>query len=229
MPRRLPLTASTVVKELEQLYDPPRSFLHWSNPLELVMATVLSAQCTDDRVNIVTASLFKKYRTAEDYLKVPIEEIEQDIRPVGTYRVKARHLQGIARTILAEFGGTVPTTLDDLQKFPGVGRKTALIVLHAAFNQCQGIAVDTHVLRLSQRLGLTRASDPVGVEQDLLVTLPRAAWCRVNPLLISHGRAVCTALRRKCGACVFKDACPSSLTRGLPDRAAARKRRPRKV
>lgn len=224
MSRRLPLTTSAVVHELEQLYNPPRSFLNWSNPLELVIATVLSAQCTDDRVNQVTASLFAKYKKAEEYLSVPVEEMEQDIRPVGTYRVKARHIQGIAHMVLTEFGGMVPQTMEELIRLPGVGRKTATIVLYAAFDRCEGIAVDTHVLRLAQRLGLTKASDPLGVENDLLPAVPKSEWCRVNPLLISHGRAVCTALRRRCGACVFQDTCPSSLTRGLPDLAAKRER-----
>lgn len=228
MSRRIPLTTPQVIRELEQLYDPPRSFLQWSNPLELVIATVLSAQCTDERVNKVTADLFRTYRTAEDYRSASLADLEEAIRPVGTFRVKARHIQGIARMVLEEYGGQVPQTMEDLIRLPGVGRKTATIVLYAAFNSCQGIAVDTHVLRLAQRLGLTTAHDPLGVERDLLPAVPRRQWCRVNPLLISHGRAVCTARARKCGGCVFRDRCPSSLTRGLSDRAATRVRRIRK-
>ncbi len=212
---------ATVLRELKKLYRPPKSFLHWQTPLDLLIATVLSAQCTDERVNRVTTALFVKFREPADYLRVSVEELERDIRSCGTYRHKARYIQGICRLLLQKHRGEVPQTMEELTALPGVGRKTASIVLFAAFGKREGIAVDTHVLRLSRRLGLSAARDPQRVEADLLRVVPRREWGAINPLLISHGRAVCTARNRRCDRCVFARACPSSRERGREDLASS--------
>ncbi len=222
------LTARSVLRALAQLYAPPQTFLHYRTPLDLLVATILSAQCTDDRVNIVTETVvYPKYRTPADYLRVPLAELEEDVHACGTYRMKAKHIRAACALIEERFGGQVPQTMEELLQLPGVGRKTAAILLSVLFGKNEGIAVDTHVLRLSQRLGLTKHADPKRIELDLMEQLPRSEWARFNPLLISHGRAVCTARGRKCGACVFQDECPSSLVHGRTDRAQPKKSRKR--
>lgn len=204
------LTVPLVIETLQKLYKPPRSFLNWDTPEQLLLATILSAQCTDDRVNLVTASLFKKYKTLKKYLEVPLKELEQDVFSCGHYHNKAKFLRGTAKLLLEKHNGKVPKTMDELIQFPGVGRKTAAIVLWAAYGKIEGVPVDTHVLRLALRLGLTKSHDQHKVEQDLMKSAPKEDWPKINPLLISHGRAVCTARNRQCAKCVFQDTCPSS-------------------
>lgn len=215
-----PLTLRTVLRTLARLYDPPKTFLHFRTPLDLLVAVILSAQCTDARVNLVTATiLYPKYRTPDDYLRVTRAELESDVHSCGTYRMKAKHIQETCMLLRDSFGGHVPRTMEELLTLPGVGRKTASVVLSAAYDINAGIAVDTHVQRVAQRLGLSRSADPKRIELDLQAGAPRTRWRDVTVLLISHGRAVCRARGRLCGACVFRDACPSSLTAGHGDRA----------
>ena len=209
-----------VLRELRKLYHPPKTFLRFRTPLDLLVATVLSAQCTDVRVNLVTKTiLYPKYRTARDYLNVSRRGLERDIRTCGFYRTKAKHIQAMCRLLVARFHGKVPQTMEELTELPGVGRKTAAIILSVAFGKNEGVACDTHVIRLSRRLGLTRHRDPQKIELDLMRLLPRRQWGVINPLLISHGRAVCTARSRACDRCVFREQCPSSLAMGRPDLA----------
>lgn len=223
MRRKNGIPLATVLKTLDRLYDPPRTFLEYRTPLDLLVAVILSAQCTDAMINKITReTLYPKYAKPEDYLAVSRTELEQDIRRSGHFRAKAKYIQETCQILIAKHGGEVPRTMEELVELRGVGRKTASVVLSAAFGINEGIAVDTHVQRLSQRLGLSTHHDPIKIELDLMVA-PRAEWRDVTVLLISHGRAVCTALRRKCGACVFKDDCPSSLTRGKPDLAKPKK------
>jgi endonuclease-3 len=177
--------------------------------VELLVAVMLSAQTTDVNVNRVTEKLFKKYRRPEDYLAVPPEELERDIYATGFYRQKARWLRGTMKMLIEEFDGRVPRRLDDLLRLPGVARKTANVVA-AELGEPQGIVVDTHVARLSQRLGLTKQGDPVKIERDLMKLVPREDWGRFPHLLISHGRRVCLARMPRCEACVINDLCPSS-------------------
>jgi len=183
--------------------------LRFRDDVELLVSVMLSAQTTDVTVNRVTERLFRKYRRPEDYLAVPEAELEADLRPTGTFRQKARNLRGAMRLLLEEFDGQVPTRLEDLVRLPGVGRKTANVVA-AELGVTQGIVVDTHVRRLSQRLGLTREQDPVKIERDLQRLVPREDWARFPHLLIWHGRRVCIAQRPRCQDCVINDLCPSS-------------------
>jgi endonuclease-3 len=183
--------------------------LRFRNELELLVSVMLSAQTTDVTVNRVTPRLFRKYRRPEDYLAVPEAELEADIRPTGTFRQKARNLRGAMRLLIEEFDGEVPVKLEDLVRLPGVGRKTANVVA-AERGATQGIVVDTHVRRLSQRLGLTRNHDPVKIELDLQRLVPRADWARFPHLLIWHGRRICVAQRPHCELCSLSDLCPSS-------------------
>ena len=183
--------------------------LRFRDDVELLVSVMLSAQTTDLTVNRVTEGLFRKYRRPEDYLAVPEAELEADLRPTGTFRQKARNLRGAMRLLVEEFDGQVPTRLEDLVRLPGVGRKTANVVA-AELGVTQGIVVDTHVRRLSQRLGLTRQHDPVKIERDLQRLVPRGDWARFPHLLIWHGRRVCIAQRPRCQDCVINDLCPSS-------------------
>jgi endonuclease-3 len=183
--------------------------LRFRDELELLVSVMLSAQTTDVTVNRVTDRLFLKYRRPEDYLAVPPEELEADIRPTGTYRQKARNLQGAMKMLIDEFDGHLPTRVDDLVRLPGVGRKTANVVASER-GATQGIVVDTHVRRLSQRLGFTRQHDPVKIEGDLQRLVPKEDWARFPHLLIWHGRRVCIARAPRCEVCVLNDLCPSS-------------------
>jgi len=183
--------------------------LRFRDELELLVSVMLSAQTTDVTVNRVTERLFRKYHRPEDYLAVSDQELEADLRPTGTFRQKARNLRGAMRLLVEEFDGRVPTRLEDLVRLPGVGRKTANVVA-AERGATQGIVVDTHVRRLSQRLGFTRHHDPVKIERDLQRLVPRADWARFPHLLIWHGRRVCIAQRPRCEHCVINDLCPSS-------------------
>jgi endonuclease III len=183
--------------------------LEFRNPVELLISVMLSAQTTDVNVNRVTATLFEKYRRPEDYLAAPREELEQDVYATGFFRQKAKSIQGAMRVLLDEFGGEVPRTVDELLRLPGVARKTANVVA-AELGNPEGIVVDTHVRRLSQRLGLTRREDPVKIERDLVKLVPRADWGWFPHLLIWHGRRVCDARRPRCEDCVLTDLCPSA-------------------
>ena len=193
--------------------------LRFRSDVELLVSVMLSAQTTDVTVNRVTEELFRKYRRAEDYLAVPLEELERDIRPTGTFRQKARNLQGAMRMLLERYGGEVPVPLDELMRLPGVGRKTANGGA-AERGAAQGIVVDTHVRRLSQRLGLTRHDDPVKIERDLQRIVPRADWARLPHLLIWHGRRVCVARGPRCERCPLAGLCPSSRVDPSPVRHA---------
>jgi endonuclease III len=201
---------SEVISRLKDEYPDARTELNWENPLELLVATMLSAQTTDVRVNMVTEKLFEKYRTAAEYAGADPAELEADIRPTGFYRNKARSLQGMARALLDEHGGEVPRTMAGLVSLPGVGRKTANVVLGNAFGVDEGVVVDTHVRRVSRRLGLTAENDPEKIEQDLLGVVPEVERTLFSHLLILHGRRVCKARKPDCPGCVLSDICPSS-------------------
>ena len=194
---------------LKKTYPKAKIALRFSNPMELLVATVLSAQCTDKRVNIVTEAFFKKYKKTQDYAKASLKTFEQEIRSTGFYRNKAKNIIGAAQRIVKDFGGKIPNSMEDVLKLPGVARKTANIILFNAFNKTEGIAVDTHVRRLSQRLGLTKNKDPEKIEKDLMKLIPKNEWGRFSYLLIDHGRAICDAKKPKCPECVLKSLCPS--------------------
>ena len=201
---------SEVVPRLKREYPDARTELDWNDPLELLVATILSAQTTDVRVNQVTRTLFEKYRTAEDYAAADPTELQADIRPTGFYRNKARALRGMARALLERHGGEVPRTMAELVALPGVGRKTANVVLGNAFGLDEGIVVDTHVRRVSNRLGLTDERDPEKVERDLLRVVPEEDRTIFSHLLIFHGRRRCKARKPDCPGCVLNDVCPSA-------------------
>jgi endonuclease-3 len=194
---------------LKKTYPAAKCSLDHASPLELLVATILSAQCTDDRVNIVTRTLFAKYRSAKDYASVPQEELEKDIQSTGFYRNKAKSIRAMAAALVEQHGGQVPQTMDELTHLAGVGRKTANVVLGNAFGVNDGIVVDTHVTRLSERLGLTKHSDAVKIEQDLMQIVPRDQWTLWSHLMIYHGRAICQARKPKCTQCAIRAACPS--------------------
>jgi endonuclease-3 len=192
-----------------QRQDPdPKTFLQYETPWQLLVATILSAQCTDERVNRVTPALFRKYPDAAAFARADRAELEADIRPTGFFRNKAKSIQGAARKIVEEFGGRVPETMAELITLPGVARKTANIVLSSAFGKAEGIAVDVHVARVSVRLGLSRETVPEKIERDLLALVPKAYWLGFNYWLVNHGRAVCQARKPKCGECRLASLCP---------------------
>ena len=202
--------ASEVIVRLKAEYPDARTELDWSNPLELLVATILSAQTTDVQVNRVTENLFSKYRTAEDYADSTPDELEADIRPTGFYRNKARSLRGMSAALVERHGGEVPRTMSELVALPGVGRKTANVVLGNAFGTNEGIVVDTHVRRVSNRLGLTESQDPVKIEQDFMEVVQEEDWTVFSHLLIFHGRRVCKARKPDCPNCALNDVCPSA-------------------
>jgi len=197
---------------LKKEYPNAKIALNFSNPLEILVATVLSAQCTDERVNMVTKSLFKKYRKVQDYTKANLKTFEQEIRSTGFYHNKAKNIISAAQKIVNDFGGKMPSSMDELLQLPGVARKTANIVLFNGFGKVEGIAVDTHVRRLSQRLGLSKNEDPDKIEQDLMKLLDRKEWGKFSYLLIDHGRKICDAKKPKCLECVLQRLCPSKKT-----------------
>jgi endonuclease-3 len=204
--------ALSIIKLLEKEYSGAEIALDYANPLELLVATILSAQCTDERVNIVTKQLFKKYKTAEDYANAELAQLEQDIRSTGFYRNKAKHLKNCCRMLVEKYHSQVPRTMAELLELPGVARKTANIVLTNAYGIVEGIAVDTHVRRLTQRLGLTENEDPAKIEVDLMQLIPRDKWVRIADLLVFHGRRVCAAKKPQCHTCVLSKLCPSAFT-----------------
>jgi endonuclease-3 len=204
-----------IIRLLKREYPDARCSLNHSSPLELLIATILSAQCTDERVNIVTAELFRKYRRSEDYYEVAQTELETDIRSTGFYHNKAKAIQGACRIINEQHQGSVPENMEELLALPGVARKTANVVLGNAFDITSGIVVDTHVARLSERLGLTRQTQPEKIERNLMELVPRKDWIIFSHLLIAHGRLVCKARTPLCGECMLEPLCPSSLLRKL--------------
>lgn len=201
-----------VISLLEKKYPKARIALNYGNSLELLVATILSAQCTDERVNRVTETLFKKYRSAKDYAKADLAVLEMDVRPTGFFRNKAKNIKHSAQMIVEKFNGQVPETMEELVQLPGVARKTANIVLQNAFGVVEGIAVDTHVRRVSSRLGLTDNEDPDKIEQDLMRIVPKQEWMKITDLLITLGRNVCVARKPKCDMCVLNKICPSAFT-----------------
>jgi endonuclease-3 len=203
----------TIIALLEREYpETTGTSLNWESPLELLVATILSAQSTDEQINKVTSTLFEKYRTVADYANAPREQLEADIRSSGFFRRKADAIQEACRVIAEEHGGEVPSTMDELTNLKGVARKTANIVLGNAFGIIEGIAVDTHVWRLSHRLGLSEEKNRNKIERDLMEVFPREKWLAVNYLLIEHGRRVCDAKKPDCAVCVLSDRCPSAFT-----------------
>ncbi len=199
---------AALLEALRRTYPDAHCELNYSNPLELLVATILSAQCTDRRVNQVTADLFRRYRTAADYANAPPGELEQAIKSTGFYRNKARSLQGCCRALVERHGGEVPRSLEALTQLPGVGRKTANVVLGNAFGLNEGLVVDTHVARLAQRLDLTRQRDPLKIEQDLMPLVPRELWTLFSHWLIWHGRRRCFARKPDCAGCEIAHLCP---------------------
>ncbi|MCD6574016.1 MAG: endonuclease III [Thermoplasmata archaeon] len=198
-----------ILKRLKKAYPHVKgTALNYSNALELLVATILSAQTTDERVNIVTANLFQKYRNPMDYANADLEELQNDIKSVNFYRNKAKYIKEACKTIVEKYGGKVPDSMEELVKLPGVSRKTANVVLSNAFRKDEGIVVDTHVIRLSRRLGLTNQKDRDKIEQDLMNKYPKEAWFDIANLLIAHGRKVCKARNPDCENCILKDICP---------------------
>lgn len=202
--------APKIVSLLARTYPDARCALVHSSALELLMATILSAQCTDVRVNLVTAELFKKYRSARDYARADRKALEQEIRSTGFYRNKARSLIGSGKVLVEKFGGEVPSTMEDLLELPGVARKTANVVLGTWFGKATGIVVDTHVQRVAGRLKLTRQEDPMKIEQDLMKILPQKEWIDFSHRVIWHGRKICSARNPKCDQCALASCCPSA-------------------
>ena len=198
-----------IVRRLQDVYPDARCSLTYENPLQLLIATILSAQCTDVRVNMVTPVLFERFPTAADFAGAPLAELEDLIRSTGFFRNKARNIQGCCRALLDRHGGRVPRSLDELVALDGVGRKTANVVLGNAFGIAEGVVVDTHVRRISNRLGLTRRQDPVKIEQDLIGLVPKGDWVDLPHLFIHHGRAICSARAPDCDACGVGALCPS--------------------
>jgi len=199
-----------IIKRLKREYPDAKCSLNHSNAFELLIATILSAQCTDERVNIVTADLFRKYRKPEDYLQVSPRELEDDIRTTGFFRNKTRSIQGTAKMLTENFGGQVPGTIDELLQLPGVARKTANVVLGNAFDVKSGVVVDTHVTRLSHRLALSSEKQADRIERDLVKIVPKKDWVIFSHLLIAHGRKVCRARNPTCEQCAVEKLCPSS-------------------
>lgn len=205
---KLLLRCRTILRRLRASYPRARCALHHRNPLQLLVATILSAQCTDERVNLVTPALFRRYRTAADFAAAPPGELEAMIRSTGFFRNKARSIRNCCTTLVETHGGKVPDTLDELVALDGIGRKTANVVLGVAYGRAEGIVVDTHVLRLSRRMDLTRQTTPENIEQALMNVVPRKDWIDFSHLLIWHGRKRCTARKPDCVHCEIANLCP---------------------
>jgi endonuclease-3 len=201
-----------IISLLEKEFPKAKIALNYSNSMELLIATILSSQCTDERVNLVTKTLFKKYKTAEDYANADIKKLEQDIKSTGFYRNKAKNIKKTCQILVEKYGSQVPHTMEEILELPGVARKTANIVLQNAYSIVEGIAVDTHVRRVSARLGLTKNEDPNKIETDLMEIVPHDKWMRITDLLIFLGRRVCFAKKPKCETCILNKICPSAFT-----------------
>jgi endonuclease-3 len=206
-----PQVAGEIYDRLAMHYPDAHCALDFKSPFQLLVATILSAQCTDKRVNMVTPALFKRYRTPAALAAAKPEELEELIKSTGFYRNKTKSLIGMATAVAEQHGGRIPDELDALVKLPGVGRKTANVVLGNAYDKNEGVVVDTHVARVSKRLGLTKETDPIKIEQDLMRLFPRDRWTMLAHLLIEHGRTICDARRPECEICFLNDVCPSSL------------------
>ena len=206
--------ALEILRRLEEMYPHAKIALNFNDPYQLLVAVVLSAQCTDKRVNEVTPKVFERFPTPEAMANAPVEEIEELIRPTGFFRNKAKNLKAACKMIVEEFGGEVPRTMEEMLKLPGVARKTANCVLYSAYGEISGIAVDTHVKRLSKRLGLTKHDNPDKIEKDLMELIPREKWGEFSFALIRHGREVCKARRPLCDKCGLNDICPSAFKTG---------------
>lgn len=202
--------AGKIIRRLKKKFPNAKIVLKFSNPWELLVAVILSAQCTDKKVNEVTEKLFKKYRTLDDYMRAKPKEFEQIIRPTGFFRAKAKNILATAKIIKEKFKGKVPRTMEEMLTLKGVARKTANVVLGNAYGVVEGIAVDTHVRRLSQRLGLSKHDDPVKIERDLMQLVPKKDWFKLTYLLIDHGRAICTAKDPRCDLCPLNNICQSA-------------------
>jgi endonuclease III len=203
--------APEIIARLSMVHPDAHVALIFSNPLECLVATILSAQCTDERVNMVTKALFRKYRSAKDYLAVPEAELAGDIKPTGFFNQKTKSIRGACARIVEVYGGKVPATMEELITLPGVARKTANIVLGNSYGVVEGVAVDTHVRRLAERLGFSAEKDPDKIERDLMRLIPRDRWFDFTYAIIDHGRAICVARTPRCAECSVNDICPSSL------------------
>lgn len=202
--------AKKIIQILKKEYPKARTALRYKNAYQLIAATILSAQCTDVRVNAVTPKLFKKYPNVKALAKARTNELERIIHSTGFFKSKAKRLKGMAQTVIREFNGKIPNTMEDLVKLPGVGRKTANVVLHAAFGKSQGIVVDTHIIRVSNKLGLTKNKNPEKIEEDLMKLFKKKDWKIISTALILHGRKICIARKPKCEICKLNKICPSS-------------------
>ena len=209
-PEELKKRTRDIIRHLKRAYPDAKCSLNHTNPFELLVATILSAQCTDERVNIVTADLFRKYHKPDDYVSVSPRELEKDIQSTGFFRNKTKSIQGASKMLIEEYGGEVPHTMDDLLELPGVARKTANVVMGNAFHIASGVVVDTHVTRLSHRLGLTKEKDAQKIERDLIEIVPKKDWIMFSHLLIAHGRKICKARAPLCEECPVERPCPSS-------------------
>ncbi|MFO0660612.1 MAG: endonuclease III [Polyangiaceae bacterium] len=201
-------TVTTVIERLRKKHPDAKYELNWETPFQLLIATILAAQCTDERVNRVTATLFKTYPTPQAFVDAPVAELEKALEPTGFFRQKTKTVQACCRTLIDKFKGDVPDDMARLTQLPGVARKTANVVLNTAFNQASGIIVDTHVKRVAPRMGLTLLEDPNDIEQDLMKIIPKTDWTFFGPAMVLHGRYTCVAKKPKCAECVFNDICP---------------------
>jgi endonuclease-3 len=204
--------AAKVLGELKKLYPGPRHYLRFDDPFQLLVATILSAQCPDDKVNEVTGPLFKRYRSPRDFAEEDIEKLEEAVRPTGFYRNKAKAVKGAAQAIVERFGGKVPGTMEELVSLPGIARKSANAILQHGFDSVVGVVVDTHVIRVAGRLGWTKQKDPVKIERDLMELFPESEWKWIPFYMKNHGRAVCRAPVPKCTECAISSLCPSAGT-----------------
>ncbi|MFA4015876.1 MAG: hypothetical protein RUDDFDWM_000975 [Candidatus Fervidibacterota bacterium] len=207
VPKEKKKVVQKIIRRLKKLYPNATTALRWSNPLELLVATILSAQCTDERVNQVTQTLFQKYRTAKDYADADLKDLQEEIRPTGYYRQKAKKLKELGKVLVEKYGGEVPSDMDEMLKLPGVARKTANVVLGTAFGIPSGIVVDTHMQRVSRRIGLTNQKNPEKIELELMQLVPRKHWIFFSHAMIWHGRLVCQARKPKCDECTLSDIC----------------------